>query len=168
MKVATTNRRRYGLILASLLFLFCLRVVGQALVAFGHVTFLPPMEEWYSGLISYPVLLICQILIILLYGKVCVDFAGDCGYFVIPKARLGQNLVVIGAIYLAGMVVRYVLCMVLYPHERWLGGAIPIVFHCVLALFLLVLGHYHRSFTKNAETKQSPFPMHRLRGYVDD
>ena len=42
------------------------------------------------------------------------------------------------------MVIRYVLRMSLYPPERWIGGAIPIVFHWVLAAFILVLGAYHR------------------------
>jgi uncharacterized protein len=34
--------------------------------------------------------------------------------------------------------------MSLYPLERWTGGSIPIVFHWVLAAFILVLGTYHR------------------------
>jgi hypothetical protein len=28
------------------------------------------------------------------------------------------------------------------PEQRWFGGTVPIVFHCVLAAFLFVLGSY--------------------------
>lgn len=136
-------QRRYFWVLTTLLFLFCLRVLGQILVAFFGVTFLPPMEEWMSGVLPYPELLTSQILIILLYGKICLDFARGHGYFVTPRPRLGSNLLKFGWLYLGVMIIRYVIRMVLYPHERWTGGSIPIFFHWVLASFLLVLGHYH-------------------------
>ena len=84
--------RHYFWLLTTLLFLFCLRVLGQVLVAFFGVTFLPPMEAWFSGLLPYPELLTSQILIILLYGKICLDFARGRGYFVTPRPRLGINL----------------------------------------------------------------------------
>jgi hypothetical protein len=38
-------QRRYFWVLATLLFLFGLRVLGQVLVAFLYVSFLPPMES---------------------------------------------------------------------------------------------------------------------------
>lgn len=53
------------------------------LVAFFGVTFLPPMQEWYSGLIPYPVLLPIQGLIILLLIKICSDFSRGHGFFVV-------------------------------------------------------------------------------------
>jgi hypothetical protein len=34
--------------------------------------------------------------------------------------------------------------MALHRDARWFGGAIPIVFHCVLASFILVVGFWHR------------------------
>ena len=46
---------RVAWVLWTLLALFVLRVTGQALVAFLEVGFLPPMSEWYSGLLPYPV-----------------------------------------------------------------------------------------------------------------
>jgi hypothetical protein len=55
----------HAIILWLLTFLFFLRVLGQVLVAFFDVTFLPPMPYWYSGLLSYPVLLTSQILILM-------------------------------------------------------------------------------------------------------
>jgi len=36
-----------------------------------------------------------------------------------------------------------VVSMALHPERRWLGGTIPIFFHCVLATFLFVVGRYH-------------------------
>jgi hypothetical protein len=62
-----TLERHYFWVLATLLFLFCLRVFGQILVAFFNVSFLPPMEEWFSGLLPYPELLTAQILIIAIW-----------------------------------------------------------------------------------------------------
>jgi hypothetical protein len=73
-KTREVLQRRYFWVLATLLFLFCLRVLGQILVAFFHVPFLPPMEEWFSGLLPYPGLLTTQILIIALYGQICLDY----------------------------------------------------------------------------------------------
>lgn len=140
-------QRRYFWALCILLFLFCLRVLGQFLVAFFKASFLPPMEEWMSGVVPYPELLTAQILIILLYGKVCLDFARGSGYFVTPRRRLGTGLLVFGLLYLGVMILRYIMRMGLYPHERWTGGCIPIFFHWVLSSFILVLGSYHRRTT---------------------
>lgn len=153
-------QKRYLRLLATLLFLFCLRVLGQILVAFFGVKFLPPMEEWFSGLLPYPELLTAQILIVLLYGKICLDFARGYGYFVTPRPRLGINLLKFGWLYLGVMIIRYVIRMGLYPHERWTGGSIPIFFHWVLASFLLVLGQYHWRSTAPAKV---PSPKRRAR-----
>jgi hypothetical protein len=70
---------RYALWLWLLLGLFCLRVLGQMLVAFAGVTFLPPMKEWQSGLLPYPVLLLSQFAIIGLFAKVAADFTQQKG-----------------------------------------------------------------------------------------
>ena len=150
-----TLKRRYFWLLLFLLLLFCLRVLGQALVAFFGATFLPPMEEWFSGVLPYPGLLSCQILIIFLYGKVCLDFFRGHGYFVIPRPRLGIILLRFGALYLGVMLIRYAIRMGLYPHERWTGGSIPIYFHWVLASFLLGLGSYHWRAATRAPTART-------------
>jgi hypothetical protein len=142
--------RRYFWVLATLLFLFCLRVLGQILVAFLHVSFLPPMEEWMSGLLPYPELLTAQILIIVLYGKICLDFSRGHGFFVTPRRRLGTGLLIFGSLYLGVMILRYVIRMSLYPHERCAGGCIPIFFHWVLSSFILVLGSYHWRTTQRS------------------
>lgn len=130
--------------LSAILALFVGRVVAQALIAVGYGAFLPPWEEWFSGLVPYPQLLVSQILIILAYGAVCRDFVRQRGFFTVPRRWLGTVLLFVGSIYFAVMVMRYAIRMSLYAPERWTGGAIPIVFHWVLASFLLTLGTYHR------------------------
>ena len=69
-------------ILWLLLLLFAARVGGQVLAAFFGVTWLPPMERWYSGLIPYPYLLASQILVIALMAKVCLDFTRGRGFVI--------------------------------------------------------------------------------------
>lgn len=133
----------YATVLWSLLFLFFLRVLGQALVAAFEVPFLPPMKQWYSGLIPYQILLPVQILIILLLAKVATDFTRRRGFFVVPRRAMGRLLQGFSYLYFGGMAVRYVVSMALHPERRWFGGTIPIFFHCVLATFVFVVGHYH-------------------------
>jgi hypothetical protein len=127
-----------------LLFAFCCRVLGQALVAILDVTWLPPMEEWYSGLMAYPLLLPTQLFIIAIYTKVCWDFTRGDGYFVQAKPLFGRAVLWFGYVYLITMILRYIIRMSLYPEERWLGGTIPIFFHWVLAAFIIAFGEYHR------------------------
>lgn len=147
--------QRYTGWLWILLALFCLRVIGQMLVAFLHVSFLPPMEEWYSGLIPYPWLLMSQFFIILVFGKVCIDFTRGHGGFVVPRRALGSGLLTFGSVYFGVMVVRYVIRMSLYPQERWMGGSIPIFFHWILASFILLVGRYQWVRTRPTSEKHS-------------
>lgn len=53
-------------ILTLLLTLFMARVVGQLLVVLFQPRWLPPMKDWYSGLVAYPLLLPAQLAIIVL------------------------------------------------------------------------------------------------------
>ncbi|MGH9660343.1 MAG: hypothetical protein ACRD96_17470, partial [Bryobacteraceae bacterium] len=124
--------RRYGAGLAALLAWFCGRVAGQLLVACCGVTWLPPMEAWYSGLMPYGPLLASQVVILAVMGKVTADFLRDQ---VRPRARLGRGLWIFGWVYLAAMAVRFALGV---------GPTIPIVFHWVLALWTLLVAAYHR------------------------
>ena len=130
-----------------LLGLFCLRVLGQLLVATLGVGFLPPMEEWFSGLVPYPRLLFSQIVIIMLLGAVCMQFQRGQGWFVRPRRWLATLLLSTGTLYLSVMMIRYIVRMSLYAPERWTGGSIPIFFHWVLASFVLILGYYHFRFS---------------------
>jgi hypothetical protein len=102
------------------------------------------MEEWYSGLMAYPLLLPTQLLIIAVYTKVCSDFTRGDGFFVQTKPLFGRGVLWFGYVYLAAMVLRYIIRMSLYPEARWFGGTIPIFFHRVLANFIIAFGQYHR------------------------
>jgi hypothetical protein len=136
--------RAHAAVLGGLAGLFLLRVLGQALVAFGGVGFLPPMPEWHSGLVPYPLLLPAQLGILGLLGWIVADLTRRRGAFAVPRPRLGRALGWFGALYAAAMLVRYAVTMALHPERRWLGtGTIPIVFHWVLAGCCLTLAHYH-------------------------
>jgi hypothetical protein len=121
-------------ILWLLLFLFLLRVSGQALVAFFGVTWLPPMERWHSGLMPYPVLLTSQILIIALMAWICVDFTRARGFFVQPRRFFALHWLWFGWTYLGVMLARFFIQ----------GPTIPVFFHWVLAAFMIVVGLWHR------------------------
>ena len=88
--LAETNRS--AKLLWILTGLFCLRVVGQVLVEFLHVGFLPPSGEWFSGLIPYPELLVSQVLIIAVQLKIDVDFTRRTGWSYRPRRAVGQWL----------------------------------------------------------------------------
>jgi hypothetical protein len=138
----------HGPILALLTLLFALRVLGQALVAFVGVTWLPAMEQWFSGLIPYPALLIIQLLMLRLMIKVAAEIWRGKGFYAEARPHWSQFLIRFSAYYAAIMVLRYVLTMILQPEMRWFGGAIPITFHFVLAAFIFVLGRYHKPTTE--------------------
>src|SRR5688572_13791404 len=121
-----------------LLMLFVLRVVGQLLVVGGVAPFLPPMEEWQSGLLPYPLLLASQIAIVAVLATVCIQFSRGAGYFVRPHSWLATPLWILAWIYALGMVVRYAMLR---------RDLIPVTFHIVLASFLLVVAHHHRRST---------------------
>ena len=126
------------------LVLFACRIAGQILVEFFEVTFLPPSKEWFSGIISYPILLVFQIAIILLMAQVATDLTKGTGRFSQPSPFTARNLRIFGSIYLISMMLRYIIRMYIYPEERWTGGCIPIFFHCVLATFALAWGHWKK------------------------
>ena len=134
---------RYAFILGAFTGLFTLRVAGQVLVAFLGVGLLPPMEQWYSGLMPYPILLPIQMAMIVVMVIIVRDVARGSGTFSVPRRRAGPVLVWLGYLYASSMVVRYVVTMTLHPERRWFGHTIPIWFHIVLAAFLYTLGRYH-------------------------
>jgi hypothetical protein len=105
------------------------------LVAFFGVTWLPPMEAWYSGLMPYEYLLPSQIVIIAVMAKICIDFTRQRGFFHQPRRMFAQEWLWFGYAYLAAMIARAVF---LWDHP------IPIVFHWVLAAFVICVGLSHR------------------------
>ena len=109
--------------------------MGQALVAFLEVQFLPPMDAWYSGLMPYEYLLPSQIVIIAVMTKICIDFTREQGFFYEPKRFLATAWLWVGYLYLGAMIAR---ALFLWDHP------IPIVFHWVLAAFVITVGLSHR------------------------
>ena len=103
------------------------------------------MEKWYSGLLPYPYLLPAQIVIISLLLKVNLDLGRGTGFFARSYRVFGRGVLYFGYVYLVAMIVRYIVRMSLYPEERWFGGAIPIVFHWVLATYVILFGLHHRT-----------------------
>lgn len=114
--------------------LFALRVGGQLAVAFLRPGWLPPMEQW--NLVPYRVLLPAQAVIVALMGALVVGA-------VAPGPGVARGLVAFAFVYWTAMGLRYGVRMARRPEQRWLGGTIPIVFHCVLAACLFVLGMSH-------------------------
>ena len=136
--------RTYSITLGCLAALFMARVAGQAAVAFFHVGFLPPMQEWYSGLLPYPLLLPVQLAILAFQFEVSRELWVGRGRLVVPRPRLGTFLKWFSLVYFVGMLTRYIITMALFPERRWFGGSIPIFLHWVLAAYLYLLSRYYR------------------------
>jgi len=122
--------------LAFLTALFTTRVVGQLVVVGFAPGWLPPVDEW--NFMPYRYLLPVQLVLLALMTTITVDSPA-------PGPVLAWVLVALAFVYWAAMAARYALRMARRPAARWLGGAIPIVFHCVLAAFVFVLGAAHVS-----------------------
>lgn len=142
MKAGTISQA-HGPVLAFLTLLFFLRVLGQALVVFFSVSWLPSAERWASGLIPYPALLAIQLVMLIGMARIVSDVWRCKGLFAETRMRLAGFLVAFSALYAASMLLRYVITMLLRPEMRWFGGTIPIFFHFVLAAFLYTWGKFH-------------------------
>lgn len=102
---------------------------------------LPPMREWYSGLISYPLLLPIQIVFIVTMARMTLDvWAGGVGW-ASPRPGLGAFLAWASFVYAGTMVVRFVVWHRRPPERR--RAWIPIIFHVVLAAFLWTFASWH-------------------------
>ncbi len=134
---------RYGMVLWTLTPLFCCRVTGQILVAWAGVPWLPPMPEWYSGLLPYPVLLPIQLLMIAGMAHLNLGVHRGDGPLSTRRPRLGGALVAFAGIYALAMAVRYGVFHAWYPERGYFPpGSIPIMFHFVLAGYVFTLGRY--------------------------
>jgi hypothetical protein len=124
--------------------LFLLRVLGQVEVVLIAPAWLPPMEQWYSGLLPYPLLLPAQIALLMLMTSLVVRekrvrrFAHDRNW-----------LRVVSLIYFAAMLSRLIIQYLRGADNVIDAGGIPVAFHWVLALFLLVL-------SRNTTTRERP------------
>ena len=122
--------------------LFMFRVLGQVYVALYGPRWLPPMQEWYSGLLPYYLLLPTQLLVLAFMTIVAYDYTREDGFLFVTSALKGKILIGLAIVYFSSMVTRYVITMVRYPERRWLSGTIPIALHCVLAAFMFMVGSF--------------------------
>lgn len=115
-------------ILWTCILLFLLRVLGQLEVLLLAPAWLPPMTDWYSGLIPYPILLPLQIVLLMIMS---VAVTRDMQ----PK-RWVRGLAIV---YFAVMLLRLIVQLMRGADSVIEAGGIPVAFHWVLALFLLVM-----------------------------
>jgi hypothetical protein len=136
--------KQYSIALAALALAFLARVVGQIFVAFFGVPFLPPMEQWYSDFLPYPILLPIQIMILAFQFELLRQLWVGAGRLTGNHPALGKTLKWFSLAYFLVMVARYIVTMALQPDRRWFGGTIPIWFHLVLAAYVYLLSRYYR------------------------
>jgi hypothetical protein len=121
------------LLLIFLLALFFARVVGQVMVVLAAPSWLPPMKDWYSGLLPYRFLLPAQVAVILLMMLMIRNVSS----VPLPNRNLAMGIFGFAGLYALAMLIRFVILRSRHPDYRWYeGGMIPILFHWVLAAFL--------------------------------
>jgi hypothetical protein len=127
----TRPARPAAFVLVAVTGLFAVRVLGQVLVAFLGVGWLPPMEAWYSGLLPYPILLPVQVCILIVQVAIDRDVWRGHGFFARLTPPAGRRLQWCATIYALAMLLRLV---VTGSHP------IPVTFHWVLAAYIFTLG----------------------------
>ncbi|MEJ7717099.1 MAG: pyridoxal 5'-phosphate synthase glutaminase subunit PdxT [Thermoleophilaceae bacterium] len=94
--------RSPALVLWALSGLFLARVLGQVLVVFAGVEWLPAAGEWYSGLLPYPLLLPAQVVILGLMARINLQAGHGRGYLSVRRPRLGRALLAVAGGVRAG------------------------------------------------------------------
>jgi hypothetical protein len=117
--------------------LFLLRVLGQLEVLLLAPPWLPPMSEWYSGLIPYPILLPLQIALLMVMSAVVMRETHAVPHA--DSANWKRWVHRLALVYFAVMLLRLVVQLLRGADNVIDAGGIPVAFHWVLALFLLVL-----------------------------
>ena len=118
--------------------LFAARVIGQLETLLVAPTWLPDMDAWFSELLPYEVLLPAQIAILMLMAVVAWNPRIRNGSFARSHPRAAEVLRILAGIYFIVMAVRLAVNVFDNGAEFWREGAIPVAFHWVLALFILV------------------------------
>jgi hypothetical protein len=141
--------------------LFLLRVLGQAEVLLLAPQWLPPMEAWYSGLLSYPILLPVQIMLLMAMSVVAMQETQLVRARLRRPRRWHAAARRFGYLYFLAMLVRLVIQSWRGAEDLLAAGAIPIVFHWVLALFLVLLGRKEAAPLAAREALRAASSMHR-------
>ena len=134
------SHRTYVGLLAVLLVVFLFRVTAQFVQWVHPVRFLPPFDDWQSGVLPYPVLLLAQIAILAVLFVII--FSHTNGRHVSSRRR-GIAWMAGGGVYFGVMALRLLASVTFALPDSWLGATIPSVFHLVLACFLLLHGYGH-------------------------
>ncbi|MCG6871482.1 MAG: hypothetical protein LJE84_04250 [Gammaproteobacteria bacterium] len=135
---------------------FALRICGQALVAAYQPSWLPPMQEWYSGLIPWPLLLPVQLAILVLMSILATLRGRLGGASLAFPERWRRRLRRFVWLYFTVMFLR--LCLrIAASGGFWLVGTIPVFTHLALAAFLLLVSSpaVGYEFRKNGDFPQA-------------
>jgi hypothetical protein len=134
-----TSRSCSALVLLwSCIALFGARVIGQLETRLLAPQWLPDMDAWYSGLLPYPLLLPAQIALLMIMSAVAWNRRIRTGCFARANPRVAGALRLFALLYFTAMAVRLAVNINVNGVDYWSEGAIPVAFHWVLALFLLV------------------------------
>ena len=142
------SHRTYIGLLTVLLGVFLFRVVAQFVQWVYPVGFLPPFDEWQSGVLPYPVLLLAQIAVLSLLIVIVTSHANGRH---VGRRRRGIAWMSGGGVYFGVMALRLVASDTFAAPDSWLGATIPSFFHLVLACFLLLHGYSHLRCAKPGE-----------------
>lgn len=123
-----------------LLFLFFVRVAGQALQYAFDLPFLPEASEFQGSRLPYSALLTMQMLILGAMAR--TTLLVQRGHLQ-ARRRLGRGLWWFGWIYLGGSVMRIAVGVSFPSTHPWFHSWIPMVFHLVLSGFVLQAACYH-------------------------
>jgi hypothetical protein len=129
-----------GTLLWICVLLFFARVIGQLETVLLEPSWLPTMDAWFSGLLPYPLLLPVQIGILMLMAAVAWNPRVRQGLFAQANPRAAFALRAFAFVYFVVMAVRLAVNINVNRADFWSEGAIPVAFHWVLALFILVSG----------------------------
>jgi hypothetical protein len=118
--------------------LFGARVIGQFEVLVAAPGWLPDMDAWYSGLLPYYLLLPVQIALLMVMAVVAWSRRVRTGRFALANPRIARALRGLALLYFLAMALRLGINLTDNGVDFWRAGAIPVAFHWVLALFMLV------------------------------
>lgn len=120
--------------------LFAARVVAQFEALMLAPRWLPGMGAWDSGPLPYYLLLPAQIAILMFMSVVAWNRRIRNGSFARAHPRAAGALRILAGVYFTAMAVRLGVNVMENGAEYWRHGAMPVAFHWMLALFVLVAG----------------------------
>jgi hypothetical protein len=134
----TRRGREAALLMWICIALFSARVIGQFEVLVAAPAWLPDMAAWYSGLLPYYLLLPVQIALLMIMAVVAWSRRVRTGRFALANPRVARVLRGFALVYVFAMALRLGYNVMTNGADYWREGAIPVAFHWVLALFMLV------------------------------